>query len=96
MGRRFVADRLRRGTLDGLAPGEGRIVRDRLGQAAVHRDESGALHAVSARCTHMGCIVEWNTAEKRWDCPCHGSRFAIDGRVLEGPAVDPLEPRQVG
>ena len=59
-----------------LQPGEGRVVRDGLGQAAVSRDGSGRLHAVSARCTHLGCIVDWNDAEGSWDCPCHGSRFA--------------------
>jgi Rieske Fe-S protein len=48
---------------------------------------------VSARCTHMGCLVAWNTAERSWDCPCHGSRFDPDGNVLQGPAVSPLEPR---
>ena len=60
-------------------------------QLAVSRDANGALCAVSARCTHLGCIVAWNDAEGSWDCPCHGSRFAVDGAVLEGPAVHPLE-----
>jgi Rieske Fe-S protein len=55
----------------------------------------GTLHAVSARCTHMGCIVHWNPAETTWDCPCHGSRFSVEGKVLEGPAVDDLESRQI-
>ena len=45
------------------------------------------------RCTHMGCIVNWNAAERTWDCPCHGSRFAQDGAILEGPAVARLEDR---
>ncbi len=92
---RFVRDRLRRGSADDVEPGGGAVVGDGRRQTAVHRDESGGLHAVSARCTHLGCIVEWNTAERTWDCPCHGSRFGIDGRVLKGPAVDPLEPRDV-
>ena len=60
-------------------------------KAAVPRDERGDLHAVSPVCTHMGCLVGWNNAERTWDCPCHGSRFAIDGTVIEGPAVHPLE-----
>ena len=60
-------------------------------QIAVSRDSDGTLHAVSARCTHMGCIVNWNSAETSWDCPCHGSRFDADGRVIEGPAVKALE-----
>ena len=96
VGRRFVQDRLRRGDAAQVAPGDGAVVRDGLGQAAVHRDEQGELHALSARCTHLGCIVQWNTAERSWDCPCHGSRFGIDGRVIQGPAVSPLEPRQLG
>ena len=64
-----------------------------LGQRAVYRDDEGNLHALSARCTHLGCIVNWNSAERTWDCPCHGSRFAARGEVIMGPAVNPLEPR---
>ena len=55
----------------------------------------GALHAVSATCTHLGCIVHFNDAERSWDCPCHGSRFGTDGVVLHGPAMSPLEPRDL-
>ena len=55
------------------------------------RDEDGTVHAVSPVCTHLGCRVAWNVAERSWDCPCHGSRFDRDGTVLQGPAVDPLE-----
>ena len=95
VGRRFFQDRLKRGSAADVAPGEGAIVRDGLFQAAVHRDEHGRLHALSARCTHLGCIVEWNLAEGTWDCPCHGSRFGIDGRVLQGPAVAPLDKREI-
>jgi Rieske Fe-S protein len=51
-------------------------------------------HAVSLRCTHLGCLLRFNSAETSWDCPCHGSRFDVDGDVLEGPAVSPLERRQ--
>ena len=89
----FFADRLRkRGSADDVAPGEGRVVGAGLSQAAVYRDEGGTLHRVSARCTHLGCIVSWNGAERTWDCPCHGSRFDVDGRVVQGPAVKPLRP----
>jgi len=95
VGRRFLQDRLKRGSAEAVPPGEGAIVRDGLRQAAVHRDEQGELHALSARCTHLGCIVDWNSAERSWDCPCHGSRFGIDGRVLQGPAVAPLESREL-
>ena len=93
--RRFVADRVtKRGSVSAeeLGPGEGQVVSARGRQVAVSRDGDGQLHAVAARCTHMGCIVNWNLAERSWDCPCHGSRFAADGAVLEGPAVDDLAP----
>jgi glycine/D-amino acid oxidase-like deaminating enzyme/nitrite reductase/ring-hydroxylating ferredoxin subunit len=93
-GLHFFADRLKRGGSPGdLQPGEGRIVGSGLGQKAVHRDYEGNLHAVAARCTHLGCIVNWNEPEQTWDCPCHGSRFGALGEVLNGPATSPLEPR---
>ena len=57
---------------------------------AVHRDDAGDLHGVSPACSHLGCRLTWNTAERSWDCPCHGSRFAPDGAVLQGPATRPL------
>ena len=57
---------------------------------AVARDMDGTLHKRSAACTHAGCVVHWNTTERCWDCPCHGSHFAPDGSVLNGPAVKPL------
>jgi len=91
VGALFFGDRLRRGSAGDIPAGEGRIVRHGLGQAAVYRDEDGALHPLSARCTHLGCIVKWNGVEKTWDCPCHGSRFDTSGAVVQGPAVNPLE-----
>jgi glycine/D-amino acid oxidase-like deaminating enzyme/nitrite reductase/ring-hydroxylating ferredoxin subunit len=73
-----------------VGAGEGSVVvRDGRKIAISHTDD-GTLRAVSAHCTHMGCIVEWNAAESSWDCPCHGSRFAPDGRVLHGPAIEGL------
>ncbi len=90
----FVADRVtKRGRRDieDLAPGEGDIVRHRGEKVAGYRDDDGTLIAVSATCTHLGCQVNWNRAERSWDCPCHGSRFAPDGTVLQGPAVHRLE-----
>ncbi|AKJ10002.1 [Fe-S]-binding protein [Streptomyces incarnatus] len=94
--RHFVGDRLKPpASVDDLAPGDGAVVRAGGGRLAVHRDEAGALHAVSARCTHLGCLVAFNRAERAWECPCHGSRFDVDGRVLQGPAVRPLEQREI-
>ena len=94
-GARFFLGRLagRRRSSEQLGPGEGAVVGEGRAQHAVYRDEDGALHRLSARCTHLGCIVKWNAAERTWDCPCHGSRFdGRDGSVLEGPAVRPLQP----
>jgi glycine/D-amino acid oxidase-like deaminating enzyme/nitrite reductase/ring-hydroxylating ferredoxin subunit len=91
---RFVGDRLvKRADVDSIAPGEGQVIGAGAGQLAVRRDADGQLHALSARCTHLGCIVNWNSGEGVWDCPCHGSRFDADGRVVMGPAVHPLERR---
>ena len=89
---RFFGDRIvnRAPASSPPGPGEGRIVSRRGRQVALARDDDGTLHAVSARCTHLGCILAWNAAERSWDCPCHGSRFAVDGDVLQGPAVTPL------
>ena len=70
--------------------GSGRIANINGQQAAVYRDETGATVTRSAICTHMGCTVDWNEAERTWDCPCHGSRFKPDGSVIAGPAESPL------
>ena len=95
VGFHFLADRLRRRApaSAALAPGEGRVVTRHGKQIAVSRDRDGVLRSVSARCTHLGCILAFNDAEQSWDCPCHASRFALDGTVLQGPAVHPLSPR---
>jgi Rieske Fe-S protein len=96
VGVRFVGDRIvspgRRDIRD-LKPGEGAIVISKWDKVAGYRDEDGELHAVSARCTHLGCQVAWNAAERSWDCPCHGSRFSVDGEILDGPATKPLAKR---
>jgi nitrite reductase/ring-hydroxylating ferredoxin subunit len=92
----FIGDRLRpaaAGSAAAVPRGAARVVRDGLGKTGVYRDEDGKVHAVSLRCTHLGCLLRFNSAERSWDCPCHGSRFDVDGAVLEGPAVDPLELR---
>lgn len=69
-----------------IRPGHGAVVRDGLRKLAVHVGEDGVVHRLSAICPHLGCVVQWNTTEATWDCPCHGSRFAVDGTVLNGPA----------
>jgi len=92
----FVVDRLTTSHVDSVAeipPGTGAVVRLGGERSAVYRDSNGAAHAVSAVCTHLGCIVAFNDAEVAWECPCHGSRFGIDGTVLQGPANRPLERR---
>ena len=61
-----------------------------LRRIAAYRDDNGKLHLRSAVCTHLGCHVHWNSTEQCWDCPCHGSQFAPDGAVLNGPAITPL------
>jgi len=94
----FVGDRLAKegeDSADALAPGEAAVVQADGGPVAAYRDDDGAVHAVSAVCTHMGCLVSWNNGERSWDCPCHGSRFAVDGQVLNGPAVQPLERKDL-
>jgi Rieske Fe-S protein len=94
VGWHFVADRVkRRGSrpLEELAPGEGDIVDHDGETVAGYRYDDGRLMAVSPTCTHLGCRVAWNEVERSWDCPCHGSRFAPDGTVIEGPAVTDLE-----
>jgi glycine/D-amino acid oxidase-like deaminating enzyme/nitrite reductase/ring-hydroxylating ferredoxin subunit len=73
-----------------IKPGEGKVVEANGQRAGAHRDEQGILHVVNTTCTHMGCEVNWNSAEKSWDCPCHGSRFSYGGDIIEGPAVNPL------
>lgn len=78
--------------LSDLPPGEARVTRQGTSMVAAYRDDSGALHAVRAHCTHLGCLVAFNNAERTWDCPCHGSRFDVDGQVVQGPAVHPLRP----
>jgi glycine/D-amino acid oxidase-like deaminating enzyme/nitrite reductase/ring-hydroxylating ferredoxin subunit len=97
--KRFVADRLRadadsrEDALAALGRGEGAVLGAALSKEAVYRDDDGHLHRFSAACPHLRCIVCWNAAHKTFDCPCHGSRFAPDGSVLEGPALSGLSRR---
>lgn len=77
-------------SVEKLAPGTGAILREGTNKIAAYRDETGHLYKRSAACTHIGCHVHWNTLERCWDCPCHGSQFAVDGTALNAPAIKPL------
>lgn len=81
------------GEVDSIAeiePGRGAVIRKGLTKVAVYKDESGAVHERSAICRHLGCVVDWNTLESTWDCPCHGSRYDAYGHVIQGPANSDL------
>ena len=80
------------GSEDELGKGDAAILREGASKIAVYRDDDGNLHRRSAVCTHMGCIVRFNSTEKTWDCPCHGSRFSLDGEPINAPAISPLKP----
>jgi 3-phenylpropionate/trans-cinnamate dioxygenase ferredoxin reductase component len=79
-------------TVDELAPGHGALIDMGGRKLAVYKDEDGHTLQLSPKCTHMGCMVDWNSGDRTWDCPCHGSRYSWDGTVLHGPAQKPLEP----
>src|SRR5439155_16524920 len=81
--------------LAAIAPGEGQVLSIGGERLAVYRNANGQLSALSPTCTHLGCLVHWNTTETSWDCPCHGSRFDPHGRVLDGPAVTALQARAI-
>ncbi|HEX7669580.1 MAG TPA: FAD-dependent oxidoreductase [Polyangiaceae bacterium] len=83
-------------SVEDIQPGKGAITRVKGERLAVYRDSSGGLTAVSPICTHLGCHVKFNETEKSWDCPCHGSRFRVDGTVIDGPAVLALRRRALG
>ncbi len=94
--KRFVGDRLSEADTTPAAElprGEAGILEIEGEKYAVYRDPEDTLHALSAVCTHLGCLVDWNGAERTWDCPCHGSRFDHAGRVLQGPAKQDLEQK---
>jgi Rieske Fe-S protein len=77
-------------SLRAVKRGQGKIIERDGAKLAVYRDPAGGVTLRSATCTHMGCLVAWNTAERTWDCPCHGSRFKPTGDVIAGPAEAPL------
>ena len=73
-----------------LTPGSGAVIREGVKKLACYRDPDGTLYKMSAICPHLQCVVQWNTVENTWDCPCHGSRFEATGKVLNGPALGGL------
>jgi glycine/D-amino acid oxidase-like deaminating enzyme len=81
-------------SVEEIRAGEGAILRRGLTKVAAHREPSGRVVELSAVCRHLGCIVEWNSTEKTWDCPCHGSRYTAQGRVVNGPAKADLPPAE--
>ena len=81
--------------IDDVQKGEAKVVRLNGNKAGVYRDNNDKVHIVDTTCTHMGCEVNWNEGDLTWDCPCHGSRFSIEGEVIEGPAKKPLNKYNV-
>lgn len=95
-GAKLAGDRLlglKDRSLDEIEDGEGGVVEYDGEQLAVVKQAGRVAVALSPVCTHLGCIVGWNAIDRTWDCPCHGSRYDVEGRVLSGPAVAPLERR---
>jgi glycine/D-amino acid oxidase-like deaminating enzyme/nitrite reductase/ring-hydroxylating ferredoxin subunit len=86
---KFSADKI--DELNEISSGEGRIIKHEGKTYAAYRDHKGELHLLSSICPHTGCNVSWNPSEVSWDCPCHGSRFDIEGKLLNGPAMSDLE-----
>ncbi len=93
VGMHWVGDRFKGITeaVEDIGLDRGKVVMVKGKQIAAYKDKTGQLHQVSAVCSHLGCIVAWNQAEKSWDCPCHGARFNCEGEVLNGPAVKDLK-----
>jgi glycine/D-amino acid oxidase-like deaminating enzyme/nitrite reductase/ring-hydroxylating ferredoxin subunit len=77
-------------SVDQIEPGNGAVIRRGARKIAAYKDDQGNVHLRSAICSHLYCIVDWNSIEKTWDCPCHGSRFDPYGKVVNGPAITPL------
>jgi glycine/D-amino acid oxidase-like deaminating enzyme/nitrite reductase/ring-hydroxylating ferredoxin subunit len=93
----WIGDRLspsENAALVQLQPEHGVVIQYEHQKVAAYRDGKGEVHLMSAVCPHMGCIVDWNTAEQSWDCPCHGGRFDCKGALLNGPPMHDLKPLQ--
>ncbi len=98
VGKAFIGGRLSvsREDLAEVQRGSGRVIRTGGASVGVYRDDAGQVHAVDPVCSHLGCLVSWNNAERSWDCPCHGSRFSPTGDVLHSPAVENLKRVELG
>ena len=97
-GFQFFAARLSRADqarIEELGPGEGALIRVRGRKTAVYRDDERRLHGLSPVCRHLYCLVDWNPAERSWDCPCHGSRYDGEGRAIQGPTTEDLKRRSL-
>lgn len=90
MGSRFLSTKSKESKIEDINNGWGKVIKEKGKDIAVYKDEKGTITKVSAVCTHLGCIVNFNDTEKSWDCPCHGSRFTTTGEVINGPANKPL------
>lgn len=91
----FIAGKLKRGDKEySIRPGEAVIANINGCRGGIYKDREGKLHIVDTTCTHLGCEVQWNDGELSWDCPCHGSRYDIDGNPLSGPTLKPLKKLQ--
>ncbi|SDJ02395.1 Rieske 2Fe-2S domain-containing protein [Alteribacillus bidgolensis] len=93
VGKEFAEGKLNKGRqkAEDLTPDERGLVNWKGKKAGDYKDEQGRTFLVETKCTHMGCGVKWNDTERSWDCPCHGSPFEYNGKVIEGPATTPLK-----
>jgi ferredoxin-NADP reductase len=76
---------------DDISKDSGKVIDEDGEKFAIYKDSEGQIHRLSAYCTHLGCVVEWNDEKKRWDCPCHGSYFSKEGEAIKGPAKSDLK-----
>lgn len=91
VGYEFIKGKLKTGNIDiEVATGQGKVVDLNGKRVGFYKDTEGKTYIVDTTCTHLGCELSWNDAEKSWDCPCHGSRFSYDGTIIEGPALHEL------
>ncbi|WP_345988566.1 FAD-dependent oxidoreductase [Chryseobacterium sp. Chry.R1] len=90
----FIKDKLlteKITSLSEIKDGEAKVIRYEGESYALYKEKGGSLHMVKSTCPHAKCEVRWNSAEITWDCPCHGSRFNVNGKLLTGPAVKDLQ-----